>query len=84
MLTAIFCSLLAAGCNSGQNGEEQRELPVMAVSPTDSVAITEKYSATIEGRQDVEIYPQISGKLTRICVKEGDEVKAGQLLFVID
>lgn len=80
----VFCAIIATGCNRQQSGEELRELPVMAVSQTDSVTINEKYSATIEGRQDVEIYPQISGKLTRICIKEGDEVKAGQLLFVID
>lgn len=56
----------------------------MTVAPTDEVTLLEKYSATIEGRQDVEIYPQVSGKLTRICIKEGQEVRAGQLLFVID
>lgn len=56
----------------------------MTVAPTDEVTLLEKYSATIEGRQDVEIYPQISGKHTRICIKEGQEVRAGQLLFVID
>lgn len=80
----VLCAMISAGCNRQQGGEEQRELPVMSVSQTDSVTIFEKYSATIQGRQDVEIYPQISGKLTKVCVSEGDEVNAGQLLFVID
>jgi membrane fusion protein (multidrug efflux system) len=42
------------------------------------------YSATIRGRQDIEIYPQVAGKLTRLCVTEGQVVRAGQPLFIID
>ena len=83
-LLAAGCMLAAVGCKQQTVQEETRELPVMTVSHSDSVTINESYSATIEGRQDVEIYPQISGKITRICVREGQEVNAGQLLFVID
>ncbi|MGM9868000.1 MAG: efflux RND transporter periplasmic adaptor subunit [Sodaliphilus sp.] len=42
------------------------------------------FPATIQGKQDVDIFPQISGLITRICVNEGAEVKQGQTLFVID
>jgi len=42
------------------------------------------YPATIKGVQDVEIRPKISGFITKLCVKEGQQVKKGQLLFVID
>lgn len=83
-LLAVGSIFAAVGCKQQTVQEETRELPVMTVSYTDSVTINESYSATIEGRQDVEIYPQISGKITRICVREGQEVNAGQLLFVID
>ena len=83
-LLAAGCMFAAVGCKQQTMQEETRELPVMTVSHSDSVTINESYSATIEGRQDVEIYPQISGKITRICVREGQEVNAGQLLFVID
>ncbi len=41
-------------------------------------------SATIRGEQDIEIYPQVSGTITRIAVQEGDKVKKGELMFVID
>ena len=83
-LLAVGSIFAAVGCKQQTMQEETRELPVMTVTHTDSVTINESYSATIEGRQDVEIYPQISGKITRICVSEGQEVNAGQLLFVID
>lgn len=51
----------------------------------DTSAILEStYSATIRGRQDIDIYPQISGTLSRICVREGQRVSRGQVLFVIE
>ena len=55
----------------------------MAVSTADRELNT-SYSATIRGQQDVDIYPQISGTLTKLCVNEGETVRKGQLLFVID
>ena len=42
------------------------------------------YSATIRGRQDIDIYPQVSGTIERLCVTEGEKVRKGQILFVID
>lgn len=42
------------------------------------------YPATIRGAQDVEVRPKVAGNIVRQLVDEGDRVKAGQLLFVID
>jgi len=42
------------------------------------------YPAIINGIQDVEIRPKVSGFLTQINITEGQTVQAGQLLFVID
>lgn len=42
------------------------------------------YPATIKGVQDTEIRPKVAGHITRVCVDEGDFVRKGQLLFVID
>lgn len=80
--TIIF--LLFPACKDETRQEQPREVPVTVISLCDSINTMEKFSATIQGRQDVDIYPQISGKLTQICVKEGEKVKSGQLLFVID
>lgn len=46
--------------------------------------LTTSYSAVIEGKQFVEIRPQVSGTITDVMVKEGAKVKKGQTLFVID
>ena len=42
------------------------------------------YPATFKGRQDVEIRPNVSGFITKLCVDEGSSVQKGQTLFVID
>lgn len=61
----------------------EQAFPVTTVA-TDSVTIEESYSASIRGRQDIEIYPQVSGTIRRVCVKEGQKVRKDCLLFVID
>lgn len=43
-----------------------------------------KYSARLTGQQVVEVRPQVSGLITQICAREGERVRKGQLLFVID
>lgn len=42
------------------------------------------YAATVTGCQTVEIRPQVDGMLTKICIREGDAVRKGQVLFEID
>ena len=44
----------------------------------------QEYSATIKGKQDIAIYPQVAGAITKVAVNEGEEVKKGQTLFIID
>lgn len=75
--------LLFAACQEPPTAHPEAEYKVLTVTTSDKV-LTSTYSATIRGRQDIDIYPQISGTLTRLCVSEGDEVHKGQVLFVID
>ena len=55
----------------------------MKVATTDKT-LSEQYSATIRGRQDIDIYPQVQGKIEQLRVTEGEKVRRGQVLFVID
>ena len=82
--TAAFCCLVAlTGCNKQQQAMDTGSYKTMTVK-TGSVVLQSLYSARIEGCQDVEIYPQVGGTLQRLCVQEGDRVKKGQTLFIID
>lgn len=79
----VGCALMVASCKEAPSIQQETEYAVMTVIPAERV-LTASYSATIRGRQDIDVYPQVSGTLTRLCVTEGQEVRRGQVLFVID
>ncbi|MGL4852382.1 MAG: efflux RND transporter periplasmic adaptor subunit [Phocaeicola sp.] len=71
-------------CGGGeQNYEGPRPLHLMEITPQ-TITLSRNYSASIRGRQDIRIIPRVDGYLTKIGVKEGEQVKKGQALFVID
>ena len=83
-LMLAACSALLAACGGkGDIKMGDNEYPVMTVGTQGSETQT-TYPASIKGVQDVEIRPKVSGFITKLCVQEGQVVKAGQLLFVID
>ena len=82
-LLLLCCMVAATGCKQAPPAQMETEYEVMTVSPADRM-ISSAYSATICGRQDIDIYPQVSGTLTKVCVTEGQRVKNGQTLFIID
>ena len=79
-----LCIAALAGCTASESEKKTIQgFPVLIVSQQ-PVEQTETYSASIRGRQDVDIIPQVAGRITRLCVKEGEQVKNGQVLAVID
>lgn len=84
MLVAVGAIGLV-GC--GKQQEQQQggapELAVLTVGEEDATLQT-AYPATLRGLNDVEIRPQISGFITKVCVQEGQHVNKGQTLFIID
>lgn len=84
LLFAAFAAMMVScGSKQGKPNFGDNEYAVMTVK-TQSSELETSYPATIEGVNDVEIRPKISGFITKICVHEGQAVKKGQLLFVID
>lgn len=85
-----FIAICAAGfilfsCGNSQGGMKlgDDEFAVSAVSVSSSNQTT-SYPATIKGTQDIEIRPQVSGFIVKLCVDEGATVRKGQALFQID
>lgn len=77
-------ALLLASCgNKGNMKMGDNEYPVVTIG-SQNAELQTTYPATIKGVQDVQIRPKVSGFITKVCVQEGQAVKAGQLLFVID
>ena len=77
------CCMAAVGCGQAPMAMGPGEYAVLTVSTTDR-EIPVNYSATIRGRQDIDIYPQVSGTISQLLVKEGQEVAKDQTLFIID
>ena len=57
------------------------KIQVVGLAP---IARTDEYVATIKSRRSATIQPQVDGTLTKILVKSGDRVHAGQVLMTID
>ena len=87
---AIAASLGATACrksdpSSASAATAPQALPVQVSPVVDtSVPQGDTYVATIKSRRSATIQPQVDGNLTRILVRSGDQVKAGQLLMTID
>lgn len=89
MSTLIFTNgvLILTSCSgkedSQQTGMQVPELSVMTISESNANLET-AFPATLEGENDVEIRPQVTGFLTKVHVESGQRVNKGQVLFTID
>ena len=91
MRKTLFAVLMLGGlifsaCRQGSTGttsESDNYYPTIEISRSDRT-LTTGYSAAISGVQTVEIRPQVSGMITDILIEEGESVRKGQVLFVID
>ena len=82
----LFAFIVAVLVSCGQKGNKDfgdNEFPVETVK-SQSTSMQTSYPTSLKGIQDVEIHPKVAGFITQVCVKEGQAVGAGQLLFVID
>jgi multidrug efflux system membrane fusion protein len=84
---------LTAGCSrqATAQAERQRGSETNAAVPVTIAQVVQKpmplevrVIGTVEPSSAVEVRAQITGALTSVNFKEGDEVKAGQVLFTLD
>lgn len=84
IVLGFVCFSFLFGCTSEKKQDSGGgDYPLMTLKKEDR-QLSVSYPAVIEGRQDVEVRPQVSGTITRVCVEEGAKVHKGQVLFVID
>ena len=85
----LLMGLLLAGglfyslCDDEEDEELDEEYRTLTIKLQD-YTVTREFTAKIETENPAVIRPQITGKITKICVKEGARVKKGQPLFIID
>jgi multidrug efflux pump subunit AcrA (membrane-fusion protein) len=87
-IVSLLClaTVISCGCNKTEAKQPAPQpLPVKTetinLSPVPKV---DEYVATIKSRRSASIQPQVDGSLTKILVKSGDHVRAGQVLMTID
>ncbi len=83
ILLLATAALMLSSCGGKSGSQGASGFAVRTVS-TQEVNLETSYPASIKGVQDVEIRPKVSGFITKLCVNEGQSVKKGQLLFVLD
>lgn len=78
--------LFTTGCAKTEAKQPAAQpLPVkVATVDLSPVPRTDEYVATVKSRRSASIQPQVDGTLTKILVKSGARVRAGQVLMTID
>ena len=86
LMWAVVTCMTVGGlvsCNIDMPKETNTSFETMTVEKQD-ITVPVKFSAKLKGQADVTITPQVSGQLMQICVSEGQQVRKGQTLFIID
>lgn len=78
--------MTTVSCSSNGEQAQQAQAPAIATQTVaySAIDLSQAYPATIKGKTDIEIRPQVSGFITQVLVDEGQRVQKGQTLFVLD
>ncbi len=85
ILSGLALTILSS-CGGEQQPQQQGQAPEIAVMTVGvgNSELNRSYPATIKGKADIEIRPQVSGFITHVHVDEGQRVSKGQVLFTLD
>ncbi len=84
----LFVTSTAVMMLSSCSGTQQQQVPAPQIGTMTvaygSANLEDSYPATIKGRTDIAIRPQVTGFITKVHVDEGQRVHKGQALFTLD
>lgn len=83
-VAALLCVAAISSCKSKPEVVVAPPSYKTAVIDTTTAVVYREYSATIQSESVVEIFPKVSGYITKIAVEEGQWVAKGTTLFEID
>lgn len=86
LVSSSVLLFIACGGKNQQQAAAGPQTPSLKVSTLEKQDITlfDSYSTNIQGIQNVEIWPKVSGFVQNIYVEEGQKVTKGQLLFKLE
>ena len=78
--------VVAVGCTPAKPPVASLPPAEVSLAPPVVESVVDEYEATgrVAAKEYVELRPRVSGHLVEVAFQDGDEVKAGQLLFQID
>lgn len=82
-----LAGLMLAGCGGKSKAPASgpQAMPVQVIpAQASTVNASSSFVATLQSRRAATIMPQVTGNITRILVRSGQHVRAGQLLMVIN
>ena len=83
IVSALALSALCTGCGDETTPSVKDSYRILRVERQD-YTLNREFFVKLESKHNIGVRPLVSGRLTKICVKEGARVKKGQPLFVID
>jgi membrane fusion protein, multidrug efflux system len=89
LILGLFCCVFPAvlgGCQANRLRVAPPEPPVVPISQPVQREVTDyvDFTGRTEAVHSVDIRPRVTGYLVKMPFQEGSEVKAGNLLFVVD
>ncbi len=87
LAVAALAALLASGCARNVAAQQQvAQRPQVTVAAAISRKVTEfdEFTGRFEAVERVEVRPRVSGYISSVNFTDGNEVKKGDVLFVID
>ena len=81
--SALALSVLCTGCGEEPTQPVKDSYRILRVERQD-FTLNRNFFVKLESKHNIGVRPLVSGRLTKICVKEGARVKKGQPLFIID
>ncbi|WP_300591473.1 efflux RND transporter periplasmic adaptor subunit [uncultured Duncaniella sp.] len=83
MMLAAVALLPSCSKNQQQMQMPAPEIATITIAPQ-TAALQSTFPATIKGKTDIDIRPQVTGFITKVHVDEGQHVRKGQALFTLD
>jgi RND family efflux transporter MFP subunit len=80
----LFCALLLAACTQDKPAPPPKPHVSVALPLVRDVIDWDDYTGRFEAIQDVAVTPRVSGTVTQVLFRNGQDVTAGQPLFIID
>ena len=85
-VVTVGAGAFVASCSGSEENSQQQQVPKIKVETIEATTseLSNSFPAIVKGKSDVAIRPQVSGFITKVCVDEGQRVRKGQTLFLID